>query len=249
MRIDFAKLSPGGNETLIVTSEVAPCDRAKVALKLMEQEYVPAEQVGFLSKDDKRLDMMGGEFCGNALRSAAAINSIKTNSSNVQLESSGTENIFDLLCQKQSNTNVDVTLTIPITSKVRTLKNKNMLVELEGIAFILVKRDKPCSEREALKLFDKFIPDIIDQPAFGVVPYWQEDDCYAIAPVITVSETGTIIPESACGSGSIALTLGLDWNSLTVKQPSGCLYTICRNGDQISLSSPVRLLVTGTAHI
>lgn len=75
----FHKFSPGGNTTILVTDPVPAARRAAVAAELMGEHHVHAEQVGFvtLAGSHPRIDMMGGEFCGNACRSLAALLALK----------------------------------------------------------------------------------------------------------------------------------------------------------------------------
>lgn len=75
----FHKFSPGGNTTILVTDPVPVQLRAAVAAELMGEHHVHAEQVGFVSLAGTRprIDMMGGEFCGNACRSLAALLALK----------------------------------------------------------------------------------------------------------------------------------------------------------------------------
>ena len=69
MRLYYA--DPAGNITAMVQSPIAPGDRVRVAKAILALGR--AEQVGFLTEPilggDCRLEMMGGEFCGNAARS------------------------------------------------------------------------------------------------------------------------------------------------------------------------------------
>ena len=76
-KIHFVKADPSGNTTIIVLDPVEPDQRGPLSKKLLDSACVGAEQVAFLSSHDSqdgvlRIDMMGGEFCGNASRSAAA---------------------------------------------------------------------------------------------------------------------------------------------------------------------------------
>ena len=73
MKLDMAVLNPAGNITLIVTTAVDKAAYADIAGKLLNMPELRGEQVGFLTQPKHggaiRLEMMGGEFCGNALRS------------------------------------------------------------------------------------------------------------------------------------------------------------------------------------
>ena len=74
MTVNVVRAAPAGNITLLVTSPVPRAQYAKLSARLMENSLWRAEQVGFIVPPimggDGRLEMMGGEFCGNALRSA-----------------------------------------------------------------------------------------------------------------------------------------------------------------------------------
>lgn len=77
MNISYTKIDPAGNITVIVDSFVPREQQSRVASELMKLDN-SVEQVGFLEKPDDpccavRLQMMGGEFCGNASLSAAAV--------------------------------------------------------------------------------------------------------------------------------------------------------------------------------
>ena len=69
-----AVLDPAGNVTAIVCSDVPAAERARVAAQILRLPELGIEQVAFLtaprSGSEIRLEMMGGEFCGNALRCA-----------------------------------------------------------------------------------------------------------------------------------------------------------------------------------
>ena len=69
-----AVLDPAGNVTAIVCSDVSAAERARVAAQILRLPELGIEQVAFLTEPrsggEIRLEMMGGEFCGNALRCA-----------------------------------------------------------------------------------------------------------------------------------------------------------------------------------
>ena len=73
----FVKMNPSGNTTIFILDSVPPKERAALSERLMEETNLAAEQVGFLTEKPPRgadvsVSMMGGEFCGNAVRAAAA---------------------------------------------------------------------------------------------------------------------------------------------------------------------------------
>ena len=65
-----AVLDPAGNVTAIVCSDVPAAERARVAAQILRLPELGIEQVAFLTEPrsggEIRLEMMGGEFCGNA---------------------------------------------------------------------------------------------------------------------------------------------------------------------------------------
>ncbi|MDR2503975.1 MAG: hypothetical protein LBD82_06320 [Deltaproteobacteria bacterium] len=74
LKLDFVKISPGGNPTILLEKrQVAQRDRAAAAAALMSQLHLGAEQVGFVdcAASPPSLEMMGGEFCLNATRALA----------------------------------------------------------------------------------------------------------------------------------------------------------------------------------
>lgn len=77
LKLNFIKTNPSGNTTILIDSIVPEQDQSAVAKRLLAYDSVQAEQVGFLTHPEASADytiamrMMGGEFCGNATRSAA----------------------------------------------------------------------------------------------------------------------------------------------------------------------------------
>ena len=71
MEVELIPADPAHNYTVFVTTPVAPALRAGVAAALMKRQDPPAEQVAFITAFEPLpcMEMMGGEFCGNASRS------------------------------------------------------------------------------------------------------------------------------------------------------------------------------------
>ncbi|MDL2313742.1 hypothetical protein LJC36_02045 [Desulfovibrio sp. OttesenSCG-928-C14] len=95
-KLDFAKFSPGGNPTLLITGGKVPEDkRLATALALMDPLHLGAEQVGYtdLAAAPPRLEMMAGEFCLNASRCLA----FAMFRQNLFLPLDGTDDLFGLL--------------------------------------------------------------------------------------------------------------------------------------------------------
>lgn len=75
MRLKYYKVNPGGNNTAIVLGNFNKKNRIIISKFILRQDSA-IEQVGFWVMPNNRinkarLQMMGGEFCGNAARSLA----------------------------------------------------------------------------------------------------------------------------------------------------------------------------------
>ena len=77
MKLTLCTADPAGNITLLVETPVDPAEYHSVANQLMAIEQFHCEQVGFITEPVMgggiRLEMMGGEFCGNATMSLGAV--------------------------------------------------------------------------------------------------------------------------------------------------------------------------------
>ena len=72
MKLNILRADPAGNITLFVLDPVPVGDRAGIAARLMALPGSDVEQVGYLCPPVMggagRMEMAGGEFCGNATR-------------------------------------------------------------------------------------------------------------------------------------------------------------------------------------
>lgn len=267
MDLKVAKVLPGGNSTIIVESEVEPGLRAKVSNILMGADYLCAEQVGFLrspvdpQKAEARLEMMGGELCINALRSTAALLYSKdVSKTNVRLESSGFSGILECTNEMKNNRiETSIQLSCPLNF---TEKSYGTLVQLEGIAHLVRRVDRLPEKKNAEEEFRSLIEkdgDLNALPACGFMPYIEEEKNIAFMPLVYVRDTASMIFETGCGSGSIAVTLARynenqEDSAVSILQPSGESYSV-EIVDKINktatawLSSPVSMIFKGVVSI
>ena len=75
-------------------------------------------------------------------------------------------------------------------------------------------------------------------PAFGVISY--TTDQMKISPVVYVVETDTLVIETSCGSGSIAISILT--GTTDIIQPTGEIIKVERNGDIFSIEATVQKL-------
>lgn len=222
-------LRPGGNDTALVEGIVKKNRRKAINDKLMKL-YPNVEQVGFYNYDpinrSGSLEMAGGEFCGNALRSLAFL-LLDGKNGNLTFKVSGTKKLL-----KAGISGNDSFAEIPFSGKSNSIKKLNRslwLVDLEGISHLIQKTPRQLSQVEAKKkakvLLDRY--DLLKtKPASGVMFVNKDGLDVAISPVVWVRDIQTLFFETACASGTAAVGL---WNfylnreqafALKVKQPT-----------------------------
>ncbi len=215
---------PGGNTTALVDGEKG-MDYPNIASEIMKSN--PAiEQVGFLeapklSGCEFHLEMMGGEFCGNAARCAALHHFRKKNNHEIKFTISG----FDFPVTAEVKSSV-VTLNLPgnfhISSKTIP---EGSLVDFHGIRFIVTKQ--VLSEMHRTSLIKSYQDSL---EAVGVVEIQPNEYGCRIVPHVWVRSTNTLISETACASGSLAAALVLKeqglLGELVISQPSGYDYKV-----------------------
>lgn len=248
MKLPFKTLWPGGNTTAIVEVETSRKEQAALA-KMIMKEDPRIEQVGFmetpvLSTSDCRLQMMGGEFCVNATRSAAYLYAKKNGLKEVAIEVSGSPNPLTVKIDGEQ------TITIlPSDFFLKLSKKINYTtIDLKGIRHIII--EGKFDESEARGLLEEHKE---NYEAVGVIYTRIDGEVITIDPLIWVKETDTFVRETGCGSGSIAAAIMAHSNSnknhpyYKVVQPSGEAYgiRIKMAGDkleEISLDGVVRIL-------
>ena len=230
----FYKAVPGGNPTILILDPVPAGDRAAVSRVLMGAGHLQAEQVGFLDLAARpvRLDMMGGEFCGNACRAAAAVmaregSGLLPHEGGLrgELSVSGAEAPVGLRVEGG-----ECWAQMPLPGEsgmgVRELGPGLGLVRLPGIAHICLDEERHpfpgdfAGAAESLRArFD------VEAEAVGCI-WYRANPSWAIKPVVWVRSTASTHFETGCGSGSLALALWLGRGQnfptdLKVLQPSG----------------------------
>jgi len=193
--------------------------------------YPNVEQVGFLEKN--KLTMAGGEFCGNATRSAALI-LLKGRPGKINLKVSGVKNYLKAGIRKNGETYSEMPIFNDV-NKVISIPNTNsteFLVEMQGIYHLInfnYKQIENLSTDEIKKQAKSRIEqlNLNKLSAVGIIYVNQKKEQYLITPVVYVRKIDTLFLETACGSGSTALGLVLvknrksSINLIPIIQPSG----------------------------
>lgn len=228
LRLSHFKCSPSGNITVLVFSSIPRMLQQDIAKQILRSQS-DVEQVGFIEKAISpqavlRLQMMGGEFCGNAAAALAWVLSQKMNYGNdIALEVSGTEKIIQVQILEDG-----VEVEIPIKgdfSSVRQVGNY-VIVTLEGISHVIIDQKIPQNiERDAEAILD--VSGLKELFAAGVIYSEPFKDGILITPVVWVRDTKTLIRETSCASGSACIAVMKATMSkesqidLRVYQPSG----------------------------
>ncbi|MDR1048662.1 MAG: hypothetical protein LBL51_02810 [Synergistaceae bacterium] len=268
MDVQFVKLSPTQNMTILVESPVERARQAEAAAALMAYESVYAEQVGFIEPPESagawaRLQMAGGEFCGNATMSLAAWLVWKKGEARgnaevrVPLEVSGAEGIVECVIRPAGNDFLG-TVRMPLPENMGEIDlpgGRFAAVEMPGITHVIVPAGALGNDPRAEA--SRLVPiwsGAIDAPAFGIVLY-DEKTC-RIDPLVCVKELGSVVWERGCGSGSAALgafeaaRTGKD-SLLRVAQPGGVIEVKSLYGAgavrDIFITGKVALAARGTA--
>jgi len=228
--------SPGGNDTVLVDNQdslIPRKDYHTISQKYLVDSF---EQVGFIvpgKHENLRLEMMGGEFCVNALRSLGAWIYSNTGKRQITVESSGTENLVEMSIERWV--------------KIKLLKKFNLLnldtdlklVLLDGICHFVWETNNFGKKLflEKLKEIKKiYKTEIKDYKAVGLIGLNKKNEIF---PLIEVFETNSIIFETACGSGTIAAFIADDFSQSTFTQPSGTIFILSQDTENFYLNGPV----------
>lgn len=220
--LPFWKMCPGGNTTILITKpELSHSQHAAVAAKLMDSLHLYAEQVGYVNPHTTppRIDMMGGEFCGNACRSFAAQLVLMGAPYEGVLNSSGVELPIEYRVERKSD-GLHASIRMPlkehpqsIPSHIPAYAKGAWIIHLQGISHLLLDiADHPLPEEAARKAYAHRILSehhLLEQAAAGCIWYTHTSSETSIVPFVYVRDTNTLHAETACGSGSLALALHL----------------------------------------
>lgn len=238
MKIEYIVANPSGNITLLVLNPVARALHSTVADRLLRQQPA-AEQVGYLTLaagKPLRVDMMGGEFCGNASRSAAAyaLQLAGKAEASYDVSCSGCADVLQTSVTRQADGSVVAQIEMPMPEAIEAvivdvggLPSRFFRIALPGIVhFVHIVQD---IEQVDKALFWQALYDYAKDEgneAFGLILF--DPTQLKMIPAVYVTATDTLYWENSCGSGSAAVaatlaTLGKRNVSCDVKQPGGAI--------------------------
>ena len=246
MDLSYILADPSGNTTAFVLSPVDPARYGPVARAVMQA--LDAEQVAFVHHG--RMDMMGGEFCGNASRCFAlwqALLPLEAPREETVTVSGAPRPLSVLLAPGGVPGAYRACIRMPLPRRVLPLEESPLgpctLVEYPGISH-LVLEDRPPAE-DHISLASALLARLrAESGCFGLLYL----EGAAMRPLVHVRDTGTLVWESSCASGTCAAAaaLALRQNSpltLELFQPGGSLTAKAdvKNGvlTALSLDGPV----------
>ncbi len=271
--IPFYKLCPGGNITVFVPLDaVCPQDRAAVSNIIMNPLHLGAEQVGFidLNPDRPQVIMMGGEFCGNACRSLAALlmlSQAKDNEENAGvLRSSGAEQpvLWRVKPRAEAGGGVEAAVCVDMSRTLPEIIQPGLVkVDMPGMCILLFDETRyPLPEdpvAEAAKWREEL--ELTGREGVGCVRHapLQSFGEQHIVPLIWVRGTGSSCLETACGSASLALALAAHKLAgrepgVNIRQPSGEIIRVELEDEQPGqlrgwIGGPVKLIAQGHLYL
>ena len=262
MDLSYILADPSGNTTAFVLSPVAPGQYGPVARAVMEA--LSAEQVAFVHHG--RMDMMGGEFCGNASRSFALWQALHTedgrslrpfSGETIQtVQVSGAPQALTVTLRGASD-GLYAAIEMPLPRRVLPLEQSPLgrctLVEYPGISHLLLEDRAPQDAHVAWakRLLEELSA---ESGCFGLL-YLSGAQ---MRPLVYVRDTDTLVWESSCASGTcaVAAALALRQNQtlqLELFQPGGSLIAKATLENQrlsaLTLDGPVTFPRSGILHL
>lgn len=253
---------PSGNTTAVVFDQLLDEDREALNTKIMgawekqNPDSPEIEQCCFVTGPTNpdavaRVEMFGGEFCGNATRSVIQLLTEGKNYKG-KIEVSGVDRPLDFSVHDGV---IDLEMPLPAEQEVANSVNEGVLVNLDGITHLVVTdptTQEAQTPRELLEtLLQKDSYGLSSEPAVGVSYYNPETKQADFA--VWVKEVKTIFDETACGSGTCSIGVAVATatesdTSMEVLQPSGeAIVTTARYDNE--KRSVVSSRIAGTVRI
>ena len=261
---------PTGNITALVESPVPIEEKASVAAAVTER-FPEVEQLGFvrIPEDGERacLRMAGGEFCGNASMSAAALCLLRRGRpvpdgwEELRLAVSGLAQEVPVRLRREGEGSFLASVAMPPAQRIGEidcalgeLRGKLPFVQCEGISHVLVTPDSAIfallDDRKAAAMAAQTLCAALDARALGVLFAEGEAPRLRLTPLVWVPGSGSLCWESSCASGSAAAGMLFSKRagapvSLELSEPGGVLHVesdFARGAT--SLSGRTRLVCT-----
>ncbi len=236
MKYNYLMADPSGNTTAFVWADFAPDRRAAAARRVMD--VLRVEQVAFVHGG--RMDMMGGEFCGNASRSFALVQALYRGEGvfsalrEPRVETvavSGADHPLEVTLRRKDG-RLWAAVEMPLPTAILPLEDAVLgrctLVQYPGISHFMLE-NIPWQEAHlsaARRLLRRNVPPGPARDCFGLL-YVHSG---RMRPLVCVEATRTRVWESSCASGTCAVAAAQAFSAkatadLELFQPGGSLTT------------------------
>ncbi len=255
MRLELVMADPAGNRTALVLTPVPRAEYAPLAGRIMAVRALGAEQVGYClpptpgAGSAGRLEMMGGEFCGNAARSFGLLlaRGMGPGRRRVPVEVSGCPRLLEAEADPETGWAAS---PMPLPLAVQELEVPGLgrfpAVLLEGITHVIAQGVAP--SEEAFRRIRRAAGLQWDWEALGAMFLGEGD---FLTPAVAVRATGSVVFESSCASGSTAAAvwrcreLGDGVRQFRFSQPGGVIAGEVEKRDgrtvRVTIGGPVAL--------
>ena len=231
---------PSGNTTAIVFDRLPSCDmeylnsQINLAWKTLDISKTEIEQCCYVKQAINenavsRIEMFGMEFCGNATRGVVQIITGGKDNQGM-IEVSGVDRPLNF---NVSNGVITVEMPIPQNENIATQITEGTLVQLDGIAQLVVTETTIRQRRTPRELLNNLLKEnsygLADQSAVGITYY--DRDTKSANFCVWVKKVNTVFDETSCGSGTCAIGVASALEArqsqkIEVVQPSGeCIST------------------------
>ena len=256
MEINYCIFDPTGNITALVETEVDVASQPAVAAEIM-REHFDVEQVGFVRMPakgedpdgaDAYLRMAGGEFCGNATMSSAALFA-KRNEEHfgdigcVDIKVDGIKRPFSVQLRREDAKCWAAGVMMPPAKSIDELRmtaedypaaelGTLPVVRMEGIDHIMIEEQSFYynlrDNRELAESMIRTICGVLDSECLGMMFLADGDRERDMTPLVYVPGADTMFWENSCASGSVAVGQYMaakagEAVSVALKEPGGTL--------------------------
>ena len=249
-KLDFIKVNPAGNITILIDNyDIYAKDIVSISENIMKETSLYAEQIGFIRAN--HLQMMGGEFCGNASRSFASLLAFRDTDfkeqKNYFITCSGEKEVLSVDVRRDKDSNKFLAkIKMPSFLNMKEIEFENetlIMIQFSGIHHFIYTGEKA---QEKIIDFVRAYLDNKDYSAFGLMFF--NITKMEMLPYVYVKGFSEGVWENSCASGTTALGFYLkkykNIEKSKIFQPNGWLEFSFK-GEDIYIDGPVEIVAEG----
>lgn len=253
-KLNFIKTNPAGNITILIDKfDINQENTMTISELLMKETSLYAEQVGFIKEN--HLQMMGGEFCGNASRAFASLLAFRDKDFKDQkkysISCSGVRETLNVDVRRGSEENKFLAkIKMPKYLNMKEIKFENevlILVEFSGIHHFIYEGKE---EKKKVVDFARNYLEDKEYSALGLMFFDKEK--MEMLPYVYVKGFSEGVWENSCASGTTALGFYLkkyrEIKKAKIVQANGWLE-FSFDKENIYIDGPVEIIAEGRVYI